>query len=55
MPWDQVHWTSLTPAQQVFFDIEHGGKPMGRVVMGLYGKTVPEVRTETTFTIWARC
>jgi peptidyl-prolyl cis-trans isomerase B (cyclophilin B) len=23
---------------QVFFDIEHGGKPMGRIVMGLYGK-----------------
>lgn len=23
---------------KVFFDIEHGGKPMGRIVMGLYGK-----------------
>lgn len=23
---------------QVYFDIEHGGKPLGRVVMGLYGK-----------------
>lgn len=23
---------------KVYFDIEHGGKPMGRVVMGLYGK-----------------
>ena len=28
---------------QVYFDIEHGGKPMGRIVMGLYGKTVPKV------------
>ncbi|KAI9781411.1 MAG: Peptidyl-prolyl cis-trans isomerase B [Geoglossum umbratile] len=26
---------------KVYFDIEHGGKPLGRVVMGLYGKTVP--------------
>jgi hypothetical protein len=23
---------------KVFFDIEHDGKPLGRVVMGLYGK-----------------
>jgi hypothetical protein len=23
---------------QVYFDIEHGGKPLGRIVMGLYGK-----------------
>ena len=23
---------------QVYFDLEHGGKPIGRVVMGLYGK-----------------
>ncbi|EKD01773.1 cyclophilin [Trichosporon asahii var. asahii CBS 8904] len=27
---------------KVYFDIEHGGKPMGRVVMGLYGKTTPK-------------
>ncbi|KAI5292740.1 Peptidyl-prolyl cis-trans isomerase B [Ascosphaera acerosa] len=27
---------------KVFFDIEHDGKPMGRIVMGLYGKTVPK-------------
>jgi len=27
---------------KVYFDIEHDGKPMGRVVMGLYGKTVPK-------------
>lgn len=27
---------------KVYFDIEHGGQPVGRVVMGLYGKTVPE-------------
>jgi peptidyl-prolyl cis-trans isomerase B (cyclophilin B) len=29
---------------QVFFDIEQGDKPLGRVVLGLYGKTVPKVR-----------
>jgi peptidylprolyl isomerase len=27
---------------KVFFDIEIDGKPSGRVVMGLYGKTVPK-------------
>ncbi|KAK2868068.1 hypothetical protein FQN49_003189 [Arthroderma sp. PD_2] len=27
---------------KVFFDVEHDGKPLGRIVMGLYGKTVPE-------------
>lgn len=27
---------------KVFFDIERGGKPLGRIVMGLYGKTVPK-------------
>lgn len=28
---------------KVFFDIEHDGKAMGTIVMGLYGKTVPKV------------
>ncbi|KAJ4720064.1 Peptidyl-prolyl cis-trans isomerase [Melia azedarach] len=27
---------------KVFFDIEVGGKPIGRIVMGLFGKTVPK-------------
>lgn len=27
---------------KVFFDVEIGGKPAGRIVMGLYGKTVPK-------------
>ncbi|KAF2178522.1 hypothetical protein K469DRAFT_675360 [Zopfia rhizophila CBS 207.26] len=27
---------------KVYFDIEHDNKPIGRVVMGLYGKTVPK-------------
>jgi peptidyl-prolyl cis-trans isomerase B (cyclophilin B) len=27
---------------KVYFDISHGDEPLGRVVMGLYGKTVPE-------------
>ncbi|RMJ20750.1 hypothetical protein PHISP_08380 [Aspergillus sp. HF37] len=28
---------------KVFFDIEQGDKPLGRVVLGLYGKTVPKL------------
>lgn len=27
---------------KVFFDITEGDKPLGRIVMGLYGKTTPE-------------
>lgn len=27
---------------KVYFDIQHGDESLGRVVMGLYGKTVPE-------------
>lgn len=27
---------------KVYFDIEHGDESMGRVVIGLYGKTVPK-------------
>ena len=27
---------------KVFFDIEIGGKPAGRIVMGLFGETVPK-------------
>jgi hypothetical protein len=28
---------------QVYFDITHGGEAKGRIVIGLYGKTVPKV------------
>ncbi|KAG0156939.1 hypothetical protein PDIDSM_4122 [Penicillium digitatum] len=27
---------------KIYFDIQHGDEPLGRIVMGLYGKTVPE-------------
>lgn len=27
---------------QVYFDITHGDEPIGRIIMGLYGKTVPK-------------
>ena len=30
-----------TITQKVFFDIEQAGQPFGRIVMGLYGKEVP--------------
>lgn len=32
----------------MYFDIEHGDKPLGRIVLGLYGKTVPKVRAKAT-------
>ncbi|GAA6049381.1 hypothetical protein JCM3770_007317 [Rhodotorula araucariae] len=27
---------------KVYFDVQHGDEPLGRIVMGLYGKTVPK-------------
>lgn len=27
---------------KVYFDVTHDDKPLGRIVMGLYGKTVPK-------------
>ncbi|KAI9795374.1 MAG: Peptidyl-prolyl cis-trans isomerase B [Piccolia ochrophora] len=29
-------------SHKVFFDIEHGDEPLGQIVIGLYGKTVPK-------------
>jgi peptidyl-prolyl cis-trans isomerase B (cyclophilin B) len=29
-------------SRQVYFDLEHGGKSIGRITMGLYGDVVPK-------------
>ena len=34
---------------KVYFDIEHGDEAMGRIVLGLYGKTVPKVCSHCSF------
>lgn len=36
----RIHDAEIT--NKVFFDVEAGGKPLGRIVMGLYGKVVPK-------------
>lgn len=33
---------ALAVTSKVYFDIEQGGQPLGRVVMGLYGDVVPK-------------
>jgi peptidyl-prolyl cis-trans isomerase B (cyclophilin B) len=35
---------------KVYFDVDHDGQPLGRIVMGLYGKTVPKV-TEASISV----
>merc|ERR1719499_35343 len=37
-----VHAKGPKVTNKVFFDIEMDGKPAGRIVMGLFGKTVPK-------------
>lgn len=32
---------------KVYFDVQHGGEDLGRIVIGLYGKTTPKVRAHT--------
>lgn len=34
---------------KVYFDIKHGDEDMGRITFGLYGKTVPIVRSSSIF------
>jgi|ERR1700733_956809 len=40
---------------KVYFDVEHDGQPLGRIVMGLYGKTVPKVSRSQRIRIKVCC
>lgn len=45
--WDENNWhvlifSSFFVLPQVFFDIEIGGEPAGRIEVGLFGGTVPK-------------
>lgn len=46
--WHRAHTKRL----QVYFDISHGDEPMGRVVLGLYGKTVPKTAENFRYAQW---
>lgn len=39
---------------KVYFDIQHGDEDLGRIVIGLYGKTTPKVRRQTSALRWRR-
>ena len=40
--WTQVKVDDAVVTDKVFFDIEIGGRPQGRVVLGLFGEVVPK-------------
>ena len=37
--------TDATVTRKVFFDVSVGGQPIGRIVLGLFGNTVPKTVT----------
>lgn len=39
---NQLLWLTIECSVQVYFDITHGDESLGRIVLGLYGKTVPK-------------